>query len=978
MGEGKGVASNLSQATDAISKDIAELVDGEVLFDDLSRAMYSSGASIFRIWPLGIVQPKHEMDVIRVVQYASQRDIPIIARGGGTSRAGNEIGKGIILDFSKYMNKVLALNPEERWVRVQPGLVLSSLNASLKPHNLFFPIDPSTKDYCTLGGMIANNSSGPHAVKYGATRDYVLSLEVILSTGEVITTGPVCPKGDKVKEVKRSEALEGKIYREIPNLLERYRGPLETESPFTVKNSSGYHLWGLEDNGFLNLTSLFVGSEGTLGIITGAKLQLMPPPGGILSGLVYFNGLENVGRATEKILELSPSMVEIMERQILDLARKQKKEMRPYLPEGIEAILYVEFQGEDDGQLRDMFRNVQGKVIREEVLAVDMKVAKDKVDMAMFDRVRSVSGPILNKIKGPKKPLAFMEDAAVHPSNLSQYIKGLRELFERYGVEASIYGHAGDGNPHIMVFLDLRRKGEVEKMEALAEDCYDLVLRLRGSISGEHGDGRLRTYYLKKQYPQLYRAMVEIKGLFDPKNVLNPGCIVGGEGNTLKQHLKYEVNYHGAQTGTIFDGESIRGAIEDCSGCGKCRSYCPIAQEIRDERAMGRSKATLLREFVSGSLDSKLLDCPEFKELMDSCVNCKRCLTDCPSGVDIPWLALSGRAHYVERHGEPLSNRLLANTELLCKTGSALAPLANLANSLGPVRHWLEKAVGLDQRRYLPSFRRRTLRKIMKDKPRPRGDKRVVYFISCYSNFNEPEGDGLATVEVLEHNGFDVLVPDFRCCGIARINTGSIKGVTEDIETNVQLMATYVEQGLPIVFSEPSCALAVKMEYPKIVNSNASHGVAEGCLDIHQFLMMLHDRGEFRLNLGEMNITVGYHNPCHLRALGVSKEPVELLRLIPGVTVKEFSDGCCGIVGTYGMKQKNFDLSMAIGKRLFKEIEDSGVEEVSTACGACKLQIFQGTRKEAVHPISLLALAYKKGIENRSRVHSTHAHQSGF
>ncbi|MFB0508048.1 MAG: anaerobic glycerol-3-phosphate dehydrogenase subunit C [Thermodesulfobacteriota bacterium] len=973
------MVSQLSGEAETIGRDLGELVEGEVLFDELSRAMYSSGASIYRIRPVTVVKPKHRTDVVRVVQYASRRGIPIIARGGGTSRAGNEVGEGIILDFSKYMNGILERNPEEKWVRIQPGLILSSLNRFLRSHNLFFPIDPSTKDYCTLGGMIANNSSGPHAVKYGATRDYVLSLEVVLSTGEVIITGPVSLRGRKGLQSTGSESFEDKIYRVIPDLLRRYRGPMEEEKPFTLKNSSGYDLWGLRDNGSLNLTPLFVGSEGTLGIITEAKLRLIPPPGGeALSGLLYFDDLDTVGRATEKILELSPSMVEIMERQILDLAREQRKEMRPYLPEGVEAILYIEFQGESDEQLRRTFAKVRKRTIHDETLAVDMKVASDKADMAMFEKVRSVSGPILNKIKGPKKPLAFVEDAAVHPSNLSRYIKGLRQLFEKYGVEASIYGHAGDGNPHIMVFLDLRRRDEVEKMVALAEACYDLVLSLKGTISGEHGDGRLRTYYLKRQYPQLHRAMAEIKILFDPKNVLNPGCVVGGEGNALNQHLKYGVDDRVLNMGSILDGEWIRGAIEDCSGCGKCRSYCPIAQELLDEWAMGRSKATILRQLVSGHLDPKILDSPEFKELMDSCVNCKRCLTDCPSGANIPWLAMGGRAHYIERHGEPLSSRFFSNTSLLCKTGSSLAPLVNLANSFFPVRQLLEKTVGLDQRRYLPSFRRRTLRKIMRDRPRPKGDKRVVYFLSCYSNFNEPEGDGLATVEVLEHNGFDVLIPDFRCCGIARINAGSIKRVMEDIETNVQMMVSYIEQGLSIVFSEPSCALAVKMEYPRIVSSDAAHEVAEECYDIHQFLMMLHEKGELLLQLGEMNLTVGYHNPCHLRALGVSKEPVELLRLIPGITIKEFSDRCCGLVGTYGMKKKNFDLSMAIGKRLFEEIEDSGVERVSTACGACKLQIFQGTRKEAVHPISLLAIAYKKGIKTRSLVNSTYAQHSAF
>jgi len=944
----------------SIFKDLRRLIEGDVLFDELSRTIYSSAASLYRIRPLGIVKPRHKKDVITVVKYAALREIPITPRGGGTSRTGNEVGEGILLDFSKYMINILEFNHRENWVRVQPGLILASLNKFLKPHQLFFPIDPSTKDHCTLGGMIANNSSGPHAVKYGATRDYVLSLEAVLSNGEVITTGPVSLDRITTQALKDPQTLEEKIYRLMPDLLKRYQKPMEEEKPFTMKNSSGYDLWRLQGDGFLDLTSLFVGSEGTLGIITEAKLRLMPLPGKVLGGLIYFDNLDHVGAATQKILEFSPTMVEIIERQILDLARKQKGEMRPYLPDGIEAILFVEFQDENEEKLRQKFKKVERKVVHEETMAIALKVAKDDKDMAMLEKVRSISGPILNKIKGPKKPVAFIEDAAVHPSLLSQYIMGLRNLFKRYEVDASIYGHAGDGNLHLMVFLDLTKESELNKMVELADACYDLVLSLKGTISGEHGDGRLRTYYLKKQYPNLYPAMMEIKELFDPENIFTPGCIVGTDENLLSQHLKYRVNVQTVSMGTLLDRESVRTAIETCSGCGKCRSYCPIGQQILEEWAIGRAKATLLREFVSGALDPKILDSPEFKEVMDSCVNCKRCLTDCPSGVDIPWLALSGRAYYLEKHREPLSNQFFTKTRFLCKTGSMLAPLLNIANALSPVRKGLEKTLGLDQRRYLPSFRHPTLRKMMKNRTPPSGNKRIVYFLSCYSNFNEPEGDGLATLEVLEQNGFHVLIPDFHCCGIARINSGAIHQVTEDIQTNIKRMASFVDQDLSIVFSEPSCALAIRMEYPKILNSEESFKVAEKCYDIHQFLMMLHQKGELNLNLGKMNLTVGYHNPCHLRALGVVQEPVELLRLIPGINVQVFSDGCCGLVGTFGMKRKNFDLSMAIGGRLFKEIMDSGVNEISTSCGACKLQIIQGTRREAVHPISLLAHAYKK------------------
>lgn len=941
--------------------ELQESVAGDVLYDEMSRALYSSGSCLYRVRPLAIVRPKNRMDVVKVVKYGAQNGIPITARGGGTSRTGNELGEGIILDLSRYMNRILEFDCDGKWVRVQPGIILSSLNEFLEPQALFFPIDPSTKEYCTLGGMISNNSSGPHAVKYGTTRDYVRSLELVLSNGDVITTGPVPLKEKDRKPEETTGTLEGKIYQAVPEILERYHKTMRKEKPFTTKDSSGYHLWRLKDDGLMDLTSIFVGSEGTLGIVTAAKLKLMPIPVKALSGLLYFADLANVGKATQKILELSPSMVEIMERHILDLAREQKEEIRPYLHDGIEALLFIEFQGDDEAKLRQKFVEVERRIVQRSRLAVDLKVAKTEKDIDMFSTVRDISGPILNNIKGPMKPIAFIEDAAVHPSRLPQYIKGLRDRFDKYGVGAGIYGHAGDGNLHSMVFMNLNRKDQVDKMVSLAEDVYDLVLHMKGTISGEHGDGRTRTFYLKKQYPNLYPAFVEIKTLFDPQNILNPGVIVGGPENALDQHLKYGVDYHIVPTGSMFDRESFRVEVETCSGCGKCRSYCPIAQKVPEEWAMGRGKITLLREILSGHLDPKILESPGFKKVLDSCINCKRCLKECPSGVDIPWLSVIGRANFLKKHGEPLSSRLLTNTRLLGKIGRALAPLVNLANAMAPARQFMEKAVGLDRRRYLPPFQRRALRKILKRRVQPDVDRKVVMFLGCYANFNDPQGYELATLDVLGENNFKILLPDFRCCGIARINSGAIDQVLEDVRLNVEIMISYVEQGLDIVFSEPSCALAVKMEYPKILDTETSRRVARRCYDIHQFLMMLQRKGELSLDLRELDLTVGYHNPCHLRALGTGNDVVELLELIPGVRVRGYTDGCCGLGGIFGMKKENFDLSMKIGNRLFQEINDSGVDEIVTSCAACAMQIFQGTNRRAIHPISLLAMAYKKG-----------------
>jgi anaerobic glycerol-3-phosphate dehydrogenase C subunit len=930
-----------------IFRDLKGIIRGELLVDDLSRTLYGSAACLYRVKPLAIVQPRDRNDVVQIVQYAGREGIPLTPRGGGTSRVGNELGEGIILDFSRFMNHLLEANPGERWARVEPGILQGALNKAVKGHKLFFPIDPSTKDHCTIGGMVANNSSGPHAVKYGATRDNVLALEVVLANGEVLTTGPAMAG-------KAPGGQVSKIYRGIGDLLARYRQELEYEKPFTLKNSSGYDLWRIERDRGLDLTSLLVGSEGTLAIFTAATVKLWPLPEKTLGGLVYFDDLEKVGPATLRILEFSPTMLEIIERRILDLARQQKAELRPYLPEGIEAVLFIEFEGEEE-DLRDRFAKVE-RNLKGEKLAMEMKVAKDQKDMAMLEKVRAISGPILNKTKGPKRPLAFIEDAAVHPSRLPQYIKGLREIFSRHRVDAGIYGHAGDGNLHLMVFLDLRREEDVRKMVAMADEAYDLVLSLKGTISGEHGDGRLRTYYTKRQYPRLYPAFVEIKKLFDPENILNPGFIVGGGENPLGRNLKFQEK---GGLAPYLTRPAVQEAIEACSGCGKCRSYCPVALEVMEEWVMGRAKATLIREHLAGTLDKEILDSPRFKEVLDSCVNCKRCLTECPSGSDIPWVAISGRALWVDRNGEPFSQKILADTRFLCETGSALAPLANLAASLGPLRWGMEKAIGLDRRRRLPPFQRRTLRKWMEGRPCGGGGKPVAYFLSCYSNFNDPEGDGLATVEVLERNGFEVRLPEFRCCGIARLSSGAIKQVEEDVKYNIRAISELAEKGVPVVFSEPSCALAVKMEYPQITDAEEALKAAQGCYDIHDFLMKLHQKGELNLEFGRVDLKVGYHNPCHLRALGITKEPVELLRLIPGVTAQLFSDQCCGIAGTFGLKKKNYDLSMTIGEKLFKEIGASDASEIVTSCGACKMQISQGTGREAIPPVALLARAYR-------------------
>lgn len=946
------------QLKDARFKGLAESIEGDLLDSELSRSLYSSGASLYRIKPRAVVQPRSTADLVATIKFASEQKIPITARGGGTSRTGNELGEGIVIDFAKYLNKILDLNVAERRVRVQPGIVLAELNSFLKPHKLYFPIDPSTKDSATIGGMIANNSSGPHAVKYGTTRAHVRELELVLTSGQVVTTGrrPV----RRSTKAEKMDSLADQLYRDVPRILENYHGYLEQERPYTTKNSCGYHVWDLLDEGTVDLTPMLVGSEGTLALVSEATLQLSPLPEKLLSGFVYFDDLGKVGESTQEILAEGPSMIEIMEKHILDLAREQKPELAEYFPENTEASLFIEFQEDSDEVLLSKFEAVRQRLTVDKQLAVSVMQAKNKEDMATFTKVRSISGPILNRMKGPRRPIAFIEDAAVHVSRLPEYISGLRELFDRYNVKAAIYGHAGDGNLHNMAILDLRRREDVQTMLDLADAVCDLVLSLGGTISGEHADGRLRTQYVVRQYPNLYQAMREIKALFDPSGIMNPGVIISDNDRLLGEDLKYGPDFTIVHSDSSFDGESLQEQIENCSGCAKCRSYCPIASSHLEEWTKGRGKITILRELMSGKLDPDIFDDPEFKEIIDTCINCKRCLTDCPSGVDVPWLSVTARADVVRRRGEEFSARVLTDTARLCKQGSALASVANLATTLSPVRWGLQKAIGMEATRYLPKFRNRTLRKLIADRPPVSGSREVAFFLGCFANYNDPEGEGLAVLEVLEHNDIKVIMPEFRCCGIARISSGGQDQIMDDITLNIGLLSQYVEQGIPIIFSEPSCALAVKCEYPRIIDSQQARSVAENCFDIHQFLMELHHRGELKTDFGRLDLSVGYHAPCHLKSIGVTSEPVELLKLIPGVTVQQYSDKCCGMGGTYGLKAKNFDLSMKIGQRLFDEINGSSADQLVTGCGACGMQIQQGTTRDSVHPVKLLAEAYQK------------------
>lgn len=952
---------------DEIAKDLKEMILGEVLSDEINRFLYTYDACIFRMKPLLIVLPKSKEDVIKVLKYANREGIPVTARGGGSGRAGQGIGSGIIVDFSRYMNKLLEINTKDNYIIAQPGITHMETNEILKEYNKMLGPDPSSGDMATVGGMVANNSSGPHCPKYGPMKEHVLALEVVLANGDIINPKKLSVDSDEYNAVISKDDLEAKVYQKVIKLIEENKELIEEKRPYVTKNCSGYNLWDTVVNGYRDLSKLIVGSEGTLGIVTEAKLRIVDIPKHTLSALLIFDSYENIGKAVGEILQLGTSMAEIMERNLLEITRSNDPELDRFLPKDIEAGVLIEFDGDSIDKIEEKMKKVERKIVEELGYAREITIARNLEDKAKLIKIRKAAASILNKIEGPKKPVAFIEDGAVHPSRLSEYISGLQRIFKKYSVDANIYGHAGDGNLHVNPILNLKEPEDIEKMKNISREALELVLSLQGTISGEHGDGISRAYFVKKQFGELYGVLKEIKKLFDPNGILNPDKVLTEDENLLTKYLRYGAEYRWKDTKSFFDREEIRREIEKCHGCGTCRSYCPIYLELKDEKSSSRAKSNIMRGIISGELNIDKLTSKQIKEIMDHCINCKQCLTKCPTGVNVPLLCQMARTYHVEKKGQTLQNLVLGNSELLAKMGSLTAPLSNEILKLYPLRRILEMTVGIDRRRRFPEFQRDTFPKIVKEQ-QLKGLKKVAYFTGCFARFNDPKGIGNAVLKVMEKNGYEVIVPKIKCCGIARISSGSGNTQKQNAQYNVNNLLSLIRKGYPVISSCSSCTLALQIEYPELLESKEAVEVAENTFDIHVFLYSLYKDGRFNCNFGEMPMTVTYHNPCHLEAQGITKEPLELIKLVPGVEVKEIKDSCCGIAGTFGMKSQNFDLSMMIGKRLFDEIKKVRVEKVITSCGACKMQIEQGTEIEVIHPLHILKRAYDRADVKDKRV----------
>ena len=934
-------------------------VDGEIRFDAVSRALYATDASVYQIEPRGVVVPRTRDALVATVRCCLEAGVPITMRGGGTSQAGQAIGDGIVIDTSKHLNHLLELNVAERWARVEPGIVLDELNAQLRPHGLRFAPDVSTASRATVGGMMANNSSGARSVYYGKTIDHVIDQEVLLADGSIVQFGPRS-RGD-LDAACRELSLAGECYRTVRALAETHAAEIERRYPKVLRRVGGYNLDEFVDPARpFNLAKLMVGSEGTLGVVLSARINLVPLPVAKAVLTIQFADLLESLAAAPLILRHGPSAIEVMDKFILDHTRQSRALdaiRNSFIDGDPAALLCVEFYADREDELPPRLQAVESD-LRAAGLGYRYFHALDLPAQARVWSLREAALGLSMAMKDDAKSISFVEDTAVPPERLSEYIGRFLSLVDRHGTTAGVYAHASVGCLHVRPVVNLKTAEGIQKFEAIASDVADLVLEYGGALSGEHGDGLVRSPFMQKMFgPELYEAFRTIKRTFDPHGLFNPGKIV--DAPPLTANLRYGTAYQAAQPATFFDYADyggFAGAVEMCSGLGACRkklegTMCPSYMATREEAHSTRGRANVLRLAMSGRLGDAGLGDEGVFEVLDLCLECRACKAECPVGVDVARFKSEFLAGYWARHGTPLSTRLLGNAGRLAQWGSRLAPVSNWIVNSGPGRRVNEAVAGIDRRRHLPEFQRRTLRDRA---PERTGALDAVLFADTFTNHYDPE-IGLAALDVVNAAGTRIGLVPHGCCGRPQISKGLLQDARALVERNVDALYGHAEAGRPILFCEPSCLSAVREDAPALLRGEQrrrAEAVAGTAVLLEEFLAERVDR--LRLKAGPSEVLL--HGHCHQKSMGLVPPAKALLSAIPGAKVVDLDAGCCGMAGSFGYAREHYDVSRAIGERkLFPAVRAKSPNAAVVAAGtSCRHQVRDFTGVEPVHPVVLL------------------------
>jgi FAD/FMN-containing dehydrogenase/Fe-S oxidoreductase len=944
---------------DTLRRELQSIIEGEVRFDPVSRALYSTDASIYQIKPVGVVIPRNREDILRSLEICRRHRCPITMRGGGTSQCGQSIGPGLQIDISKYYNRVLEVNASERWCRVEPGIVLDELNAQLAPLGLRFAPDISTASRATIGGMMANNAAGARSVWWGRTIDHVQEMVVALSDSSVVHFREI-PRS----EVPAGDTQEAACYRTVLGLASEHAAEIDLRYPKIMRHVGGYALDEFTDPAKpVNLAKIMVGSEGTLGIVLEAKLRLVPLPKAKAVMVIMFRSLSESLDATPVILRHKPSAVEVMDKSILDFTRQNAAldRIRTTFIEGDPAsTLCVEFYGDRKEDLPPRLKALEDD-LRSRKFGYAYRPETDLASQAKIWSLRENSLGLSMAMKGDAKSISFVEDTAVAPEKLRDYIDRFLGIVHRHGTTAGIYAHASVGCLHVRPVINLKTEEGIRKFEAMAHEVADLVLEFGGSLSAEHGDGLTRSPFNRQMFgPVLYEAFQQVKRVFDPDGILNPGKIV--DAPPITSNLRFGADYETPNPPTWFDYSEyggMGGAVEMCSGIGACRkklsgTMCPSYMATGDEADVTRGRANVLRLAMTGRLGEAGLGGQGVYDVLDLCLQCRACKAECPVGVDMARFKSEFLADYWKRHGTPLRALALGHIHRLSVWGSRFAPLSNWVVARRTTRWMMEKLLGIDRRRILPAWKRQTFERWLAGNP-PRSlaaGTRVTLFNDTFLNHYDPE-IGIAILAILEKGGCQVDVARPGCCGRPLISQGLLAEARVQAAHVVEALFPIAERGERILFSEPSCLSVLKDDAPALLRGEQqkkAQTVANACMLFDEFAAKL----DLPLQPGPKRILV--HGHCHQKSMGLLPATMSLLGRIPSAKVTDLDAGCCGMAGSFGYYKEHYEISEAIAnRRLLTEVQKMGPGDVLVAPGtSCRHQVAELNGAKALHPAVLI------------------------
>lgn len=966
---------NISQHISHLKK----MLDGEILTDKATKIRYATDASVYYEEPRAVIIPQNNDDIKQIVNYAAEHKLPLIPRTAGTSLAGQVVGDGIVVDISKHFGNIIEVNTYEKWVRVEPGVILDELNRKLDSDKLFFGPETSTANRCMIGGMVGNNACGLHAVVYGTTRDHLLEVSGYLSDGSEVTFKPLLK--NEFEQKCDLNSLEGNIYRNIRDILSVKDNRTEIidnyPEPRLIRRNNGYAIDQLIDtdpfiknNKPLNISKLIAGSEGTLMFITEIKLNLVDtPPKEKALVCAHFNTINSALKANIIALKHGVTAVELMDDIVLNASKGniEQQKNRFFVDGDPKAILLIEFACDTKVEI-DKFSKAMIDEMQKANLGYHFPILLGN-DTKKAWNLRKAGLGIMSNIPGDKKSVTVIEDTAVHPDVLPEYIEEFAKIMDGYGEECVYHAHAGTGEIHLRPRLDLKKTSDIEKFEKLAIDIAKLVKKYRGSLSGEHGDGRLRGEFIPFMLgDKVFGMLKELKSTWDPYNIFNPGKII--DTPKISENLRYNLG-ETRSIDTIFDFSDKLGivrATESCNGSGDCRkspeaggTMCPSYMATRDEKNVTRSRANILREFLTKSTKSNPFNHKEIYEALDLCLSCKACKSECPSSVDVAKLKAEFLQHWYDANGIPLRTRVIANISKINRIGALVPSITNFFMSNAVTASVMKNVLGFAKERSMPLLQKTTLKHWAEKNVKNSSDykKEVVLFIDEFTNYNDTH-IGITTIRLLTRLGYKVSIVQHAESGRAYLSKGLLRKARKIAIQNVTKLKDIISDDKPLIGIEPSAILTFRDEYPDLVGSELKESaikLAKNTFMVDEFIANEKELGAIDCKMFiEKSRDILLHGHCQQKAVASTTPTINMLTIPKNYNIKEIPSGCCGMAGSFGYEKEHYNVSMQIGELiLFPTVREAKTETIIVAPGtSCRHQIKDGTGKEALHPVEVL------------------------